>query len=121
LRHRYASVKAPFAYINGRYPGKCYFFKGDQYIRYDVNCDRADEGYPRLISATWGAVYPDNIDAAVVLTNGKGYFFQGSQYIRYDMSTDRVDPGYPKLISEGWHGVFSEHIDSVVRWNNGKL
>ena len=33
--------------------GKAYFFKGDQYIRYDIAADRADEGYPQSISA-WG-------------------------------------------------------------------
>jgi Hemopexin len=32
---------------------KAYFFKGDEYTRYDVAADRADEGYPQSISA-WG-------------------------------------------------------------------
>lgn len=34
--------------------GKAYFFKGGQYIRYDIRSDRADPGYPKRISQrTW--------------------------------------------------------------------
>jgi len=28
---------------------KAYFFKGDEYIRYDIAADQADEGYPQSI------------------------------------------------------------------------
>ena len=34
--------------------GKAYFFKGGQYIRYDIKADRADPGYPKAVDAgTW--------------------------------------------------------------------
>ena len=32
--------------------GKIYFFKGDQYIRYDVNSGKSDKGYPKPIAGT---------------------------------------------------------------------
>ena len=33
--------------------GKAYFFKGDQYIRYDIKADKADPGYPARITDNW--------------------------------------------------------------------
>jgi peptidyl-Lys metalloendopeptidase len=97
--------------LNGKGPfsGKCYFFKGDKYIRYDWAADRADSGYPRKIADFWRdlpAGFKDNFDAAI---NGGGpwagkcYFFKGDSYIRYDWSNDRTDPGYPKKTADFWN------------------
>ena len=37
--------------------GKAYFFKGSQYIRYDIKADRADPGYPKTIdNSTWPGI-----------------------------------------------------------------
>ncbi len=34
--------------------GKAYFFKGRQYVRYDIKADRVDPGYPKPINnETW--------------------------------------------------------------------
>jgi dienelactone hydrolase len=33
--------------------GKVYFFKGDQYLRYDISRDKADPAYPRPIAGNW--------------------------------------------------------------------
>jgi hypothetical protein len=60
--------------------------------------NRADEGYPELISKRWAGLTFDRIDAAIYWGNGKIYFFRGDQHIRYDMVTYRADPGYPKFI-----------------------
>jgi matrix metalloproteinase-14 (membrane-inserted) len=104
--------------------GKAYFFKGGQYIRYDIKADRADPGYPKNINAeTWpGVIWTDGIDAVVNWGNGKAYFFKGGQYIRYDIKADRADPGYPKNINaETWPGViWTDGIDDAVNWGNGK-
>ena len=100
-----------------------YFFKGDQYLRYDIAADRVDPGYPLPIAAHWPGLWMDHIDAGVVWPNGKAYFFSGSQYVRYDIATDKADPGYPADIKGGWPGFpasFAAGIDDVVVWNNGK-
>jgi hypothetical protein len=40
--------------------GKVYFFRGNQYCRYDINTDRADAGYPKSIdNETWPGVAMD--------------------------------------------------------------
>ncbi len=104
--------------------GKAYFFKGRQYVRYDIKTDRVDQGYPKPINnETWpGVPWFDGIDAAVNWGNGKAYFFKGGQYVRYDIKADRVDPGYPKPINnDTWPGVpWFDGIDAAVNWGNGK-
>jgi hypothetical protein len=100
-----------------------YFFKGDQYLRYNIAADRVDPGYPVPIAGHWPGLWTDHIDAGVVWPNGKAYFFSGSQYIRYDIAKDKADPGYPADIKSGWPGFpasFAAGIDDVVVWNNGK-
>jgi hypothetical protein len=102
---------------------KVYFFKGDQYLRYDIATDRVDPGYPLAIAGHWPGLWTSNIDAGVVWPNGKAYFFRGSQYIRYDIATDKADPGYPAAIQDGWPGFppsFAAGVDDAVVWNNGK-
>jgi hypothetical protein len=37
--------------------GKAYFFKGSQYIRYDIKADKADPGYPKTVdNNTWPGI-----------------------------------------------------------------
>lgn len=114
-----AGVDADLAWNNG----KVYFFKGSQYIRYDVAADRVDPGYPKPIAGIWRGLWTDNIDAAMTWPNGKAYFFKGNQYIRYDIATNKADPGYPKLIAAGWRGLpasFNAGLQAAVTWPNGK-
>jgi hypothetical protein len=87
--------------------GKAYYFKGNQYLRYDVAADKVDPGYPLPIAGQWPGLWPDNIDAGVVWPNGKAYFFKGSQYTRYDIAADKADAGYPLPIraTAGLSGV----------------
>lgn len=68
--------------------GKACFFRGNQYIRFDVMTDRADSGYPKPVnSGSWpGMVWTGGINAVVNWGNGKAYFFRGDSYMRYDMS-----------------------------------
>ena len=99
---------------------KAYFFRGTQYVRYDIDADKPDEGYPRTIDSGWPGLFKQDIDAAVVWPNGTAYFFSGSQYTRYDVAADRAEQDYPKSISSGWPGVFEDGIDAAVVWPNGK-
>jgi hypothetical protein len=91
--------------------GKIQFFLNNHsYIRYDVNTQRVDEGYPKPITqATWPGLarYAEHLAGAINWTNGKAYiFFDDGRYVRYDISADRVDAGYPKPIdSRTWPGL----------------
>ncbi|HEY1065036.1 MAG TPA: hemopexin repeat-containing protein [Pirellulales bacterium] len=86
---------------------KVFFFKGDQYVRFDVDADKVDEGYPKKIDDnTWpGLSFTKHIDALVMGDNGKLFVFQGDQYVRFDITTDKQDPGYPKPIAGNWPGL----------------
>jgi hypothetical protein len=100
--------------------GKAYFFKGENYIRYDIATDQADTGYPAPIDPNWHGVWANGIDAAMVYPNGKAYFFKEEMYLRYDISADHIDFGYPAKIENGWKGIWTDGIDAAVAWNNGK-
>jgi Hemopexin len=92
-----------------QYAGKAYFFRGDQYVRYDWVQDKVDEGYPQPLEA-WHlpGEFASGIDAAINGERqyaGKAYFFKGDQYVRYDWAQDTVDQGYPKPIAGNWPGI----------------
>jgi hypothetical protein len=107
---------------------KAYIFYGDQYLRYDVENDRVDPGYPLPIKGNWPgfaeAGFDAGIDAAVNWGNGKAYFFREGQYVRYDIAADRVDPGYPLPIGGNWPGftevTWASGVDDGVNWGTGK-
>jgi len=93
-----ACVNAAVSWNNG----KAYFFRGDDYVRYDMASQKAEA---RLkISDAWKGLWPDGIDASVFWNNNKAYFFKGDQYIRYDVLNDQADPGYPRPIQGNWPG-----------------
>ncbi|WP_219835385.1 hemopexin repeat-containing protein [Paenibacillus sp. R14(2021)] len=71
--------------------GKLYFFRGSEYLRYDITLDRVDPEYPKPIGDWWPGVWPDNIDAVLYQGGQKAYFFKGSEYRRYDLDADCVD------------------------------
>ena len=86
--------------VGSAYEGKAYFFRGDEYIRFDISSHRSDNGYPRKIRGGWPGLFERDIDAVCVWGGGtahpnKAYFFRGDEYIRYDIDKDRADEGYP--------------------------
>lgn len=92
------------AAINGKgsSEGKIYFFKDAQYIRYDLNNGKTDDGYP-LSLTEWKLTddFTNGINAAIngkAAYEGKLYFFKGDLYVRYDWATDLLD-GPPTPIS----------------------
>ena len=40
-----------------------YFFKGNQYLRYDIAADKVDAGYPKPIAGNWPGFWPGGLDA----------------------------------------------------------
>ncbi|MEH6415746.1 hemopexin repeat-containing protein [Pseudomonas sp. CGJS7] len=88
---------------------KLYFFKGDQYIRYNLDNDRADHYYPgNLSDSTWpgSGYWPAHWSGALNFANSKSYLFKPGEYLRYDRTLDRADAGYPASITAGnWPGL----------------
>jgi hypothetical protein len=113
------------------WPGnKAQFFLSDgSYVRYDMNKDAADPGYPKKIDdSTWPGMgpYARSIIAAVeVVGTDKGFFFlSDGRYIRYDVGTDRMDPGYPKPIDNRTFpgmGPYAKSIFGAMNWPGGKI
>jgi hypothetical protein len=109
--------------------GKLFFFKGNQYLRYDIATDKVDDGYPQTISGLWPgfseAGFTEDISAAINCGNGKAFFFKGNQYLRYNIATDKVDDGYPLPIAGSWPGFseagFIDNIMGAISWGNGKM
>jgi len=81
----------------GENANKVYFFKDNEYIRYNLETDTVDEGYPLSLNE-WKLIDPflSGVDSVI---NGKGayesktYFFKGSQYMRYDWASDQIENG----------------------------
>jgi hypothetical protein len=71
--------------------GKLYFFRGPDYLRYDITLDRVDDDYPRPIAGAWNGVWADGVDAALYQGGTFAYFFKGSEFQRYNVDTDAVD------------------------------
>jgi hypothetical protein len=105
---------------------KCYFFKGNRYIRVtrgDTGPGTVDPGYPAPIS-NWGwpgGFGSTGIDAALY-SGSKCYFFKGDRYVRVtrgDTGPGTVDPGYPAPISNwGWSREFVVvHFKSLLPVN----
>lgn len=100
---------------------KCYFFKGNQYIRVtrgETGPGTVDPGYPAPISNWgWGSFGSGGIDAALY-SGSKCYFFKGNQYIRVtrgEFYPGKVDPGYPAPISNwGWGGFGANGIKGAL-------
>ncbi|BAY42914.1 extracellular exo-alpha-L-arabinofuranosidase [Scytonema sp. HK-05] len=96
--------------------GKRYFFKGNQYIRYDSDANKVDAGYPKPIKEWKGLeAFANGIDAVFEWTDSV-FFFKGNQYIRLDDDGNKVLEGYPKPIKGNWNGLepFANGIDAVI-------
>jgi hypothetical protein len=71
--------------------GKVYFFRGSEYLRYDITLDQVDPGYPKSIASNWNGIWADNIDGVLYQGGTKAYFFKGDEYRRYSIDSDGVD------------------------------
>ena len=99
--------------------GSAAWQSGNEYVRYDIESDRVDPGYPNPIAGNWPGLWSP-AGAGVVWPNGKVYFFRDSEYVRYDIASDRVDPGYPKPIARNRPRLSLSRVDAAVVWPNSK-
>ncbi len=100
--------------------GKAYFFKGANYLRYDIAADAVDAGYPKAIAGNWPGVFAGGVSAAVewpYALVGPGGFrvptnFTACQVVgagggrnkagrTWDMEIDFIDTPYPASLPVG--------------------
>ncbi|WP_052914277.1 hemopexin repeat-containing protein [Protofrankia coriariae] len=106
---------------------KAYVTRGGRYLRYDVDGDAADAGYPKALTDGWsglsGTGFETGIDAALDLGTGKVYLFRGPNYLRIDQQRNQVDEE-PRPIAGAWAGLaeagFADGVDAAINWGNGK-
>lgn len=103
--------------------GKAYIFKGTQYVRYDMEKDSVDEGYPYTINnIVWKGLPWDSIDCAIATGTNKVYFTKGSEYVKYDLDKDCVEPGYPKVLNgRTWEGLPWDSLDCAITMPGGRI
>ncbi|MQL50003.1 photopexin B [Photorhabdus khanii] len=103
--------------------GSLYFFKGSQYLKFDIAKAQIIDG-PKPIVDGWpglkGTGFENSIDAATELTANTVYFLKGKDCIDYTMSSHTANK---KTISDRWgttgkYSGFSENLDAVILWKN---
>jgi hypothetical protein len=104
--------------------GKLFFFKGDEYLRYDLATDMADTAtpsYPRNTAAWWPGLWDAGVDAVSELGDGRLVFFNGPDFAQYDIARDAVDPGFPRPIAARWPALGDGGVDAalLVTGNDG--
>lgn len=107
--------KGIWAYgIDGAIPyGKKVFFfkfKTGEYIRYDMDADEVDDGYPKKIADGWPRL-PWHDRFTVIASGSIAWFFRDKEYVRYDLDHDTIPSGYPKPIAGNWKGLWAEGFD----------
>ena len=90
-----------------------YFFKESKYWLFDPGTGQARaKGYPRSISR-WGV--PNNIEGALLHSNGRTYFFKDGLYWRFNDVFKIVEPKYPQKTAEWWFGCKEEKSGALVK------
>jgi hypothetical protein len=104
--------------------GKVYWFKGREYVRFDIADQKVDAG-PLPIARQWPGLpsgWSGGFNAALNWDNGKVTFFKGREALTYDLEGDKAsDPG---PIADTLHGIpeaWSSGIDTAVNWGDGKV
>lgn len=96
--------------------GKLFFFKGGEYLRYDLAADMADTtpAYPRPIAPWWPGLWDAGVDSATELGDGKLAFFRGRDFAQYDLARDAVDPGFPRPTASRWPALGDAGVDAAL-------
>lgn len=85
-------------------PYAFFFLNNGTYLRFNLDNDRVDSGYPKSIDdKTWPGLEPYcmQIKSVVLASEKKAFIFlKGGRYLRYDVEADRVDFPNPRLIDD---------------------
>lgn len=119
--------------VLSRDDGKVFFFRGGEYIRYDLAADAADAGYPRQTADWWAGVGDAPLSAAAPASSDQAWLFRGADVLTWDWPTDRVVATAP--IATAFPGTFAT-VDAaaevggdlvlfsggaLARWRDGAL
>lgn len=74
--------------------GKTYFFKGDQYWRYNEERRTVDPGYPKPITV-WNGT-PDGLQGAFISREG----CKSTPKLRFELKVSRVDAAFAPNVTE---------------------
>lgn len=99
--------------------GKAFFFSGNGYVRFDLEHDQVDPGYPKYLKTHWHECRAADLTAILPGEDDKIIFVKGTECIRYDLKADRADLGYPRPLADEFPGIFAEEIDAAVAWSDG--
>ncbi|XP_067883519.1 matrix metalloproteinase-25-like [Heterodontus francisci] len=80
--------------------GKTYFFKGDEFWRFDDQKGQMDSGYPKKVSL-WKGI-PADLDDIMGWNNGATYFFKGQGYWRMKGGDVEVDSRRSRSTHRDW-------------------
>jgi hypothetical protein len=103
-------------------PSKVHFFKGQQYLVYDLAADKVDPGYPAPITNLFKGLPPGfhgGLDDVMNFQNGKVYLLKEEYCVCCTLDTMSAD-GPPQLITEQWPYVtsygpeFAKGIDAAM-------
>ncbi|WP_299847870.1 hemopexin repeat-containing protein [uncultured Roseovarius sp.] len=95
-----------------------YFFKGDEYVRFDKGSNTVKSGYPRKIKNHWKGLpveFQSDLDAAFWRkSNDRIYLFKGNKYVRMEVTASGItmESEYPKSIATHWDGLTG--VDAVL-------
>jgi hypothetical protein len=101
-----AAINNPAGAPGSYWDKKVYFFRGTEYLRFNVATNSVDIA-PKLISAGWPGVYTSGINYGFMKSN-KAYFFKGTEYLRFNLSNtpaeEKVDVA-TRTIQGYWAGL----------------
>ncbi|MFI9155695.1 hemopexin repeat-containing protein [Streptomyces sp. NPDC053367] len=85
-----------------------YLFKGDHFVRYDLDDETLKYGGTRRISDSWsglrGTSFTSGLDAACAVPGSRSdvYLFKGDHFVRYDLDDNSLKYGGIRRISDSW-------------------
>lgn len=129
-----SGIQAALNYGNG----KLYFFKNNQYIRYNLKTYLTDGPFPidtgQGLDSDWNGLkavgFGDNIQAAVNWGDGRVFFFKDDSFVTYSITNNRVIDVRRPIDSESdpnndWSGMkkagFNSGIEAAVNWGDGRV
>jgi glycoside hydrolase-like protein len=108
----------------GSFTGQAWFFRDDEYMRYDLEHDTLLKGPEKIAngwgSGSWPSQFVGGIDTAVYNTSLNVVFMRGAIAIEYDMSNDTIVDGpfwiqdrYPDLVNALYPADIHWGVDSI--------